>query len=35
SNGPRNISGNSVGDTAAYDPEAKGIVHYKGSRYFH
>ena len=28
------ISGNSVGDTAAYDPEAKGIVHYKGSRYF-
>jgi len=28
------ISGNSVGDTAAYDPEAKAIVHYKGSRYF-
>jgi len=28
------ISGNSVGDTAAYDPVAGGIVHYKGSRYF-
>ncbi|HEX9078682.1 MAG TPA: hypothetical protein VF795_03770, partial [Desulfuromonadaceae bacterium] len=28
------ISGNSVGDTAAYDPETGGIVHYKGSRYF-
>ncbi|MBP1740386.1 MAG: glycosyl hydrolase, glucoamylase, partial [Deltaproteobacteria bacterium] len=28
------ISGNSVGDTAAYDPEAKALVHYKGSRYF-
>ncbi len=29
-----NISGNSVGDTAAYDPETGGIVHYKGARYF-
>ncbi|MEW6594120.1 MAG: glycoside hydrolase family 15 protein [Thermodesulfobacteriota bacterium] len=29
-----NISGNSVGDTAAFDPETGGIVHYKGSRYF-
>jgi oligosaccharide amylase len=28
------ISGNSVGDTAAFDPETGGIVHYKGSRYF-
>lgn len=29
-----NISGNSVGDTAAFDPETGGLVHYKGSRYF-
>lgn len=29
-----NISGNSIGDTAAFDPETGGIVHYKGSRYF-
>lgn len=29
-----NISGNNVGDTAAYDPETGGIVHYKGARYF-
>ena len=29
-----NISGNSVGDTAAFDPETGGIVHYKGNRYF-
>lgn len=29
-----NISGNSVGDTADYDPESGGIVHYKGARYF-
>ncbi len=29
-----NISGNSIGDTAALDPETGGIVHYKGSRYF-
>ena len=29
-----NISGNRVGDTAAFDPETGGIVHYKGSRYF-
>jgi len=28
------ISGNSVGDTAAYDPESNGLVHYKGARYF-
>jgi oligosaccharide amylase len=28
------ISGNSVGDTAAFDPESGGIVHYKGARYF-
>ena len=28
------ISGNSVGDTATYDPQTGGIVHYKGSRYF-
>ena len=28
------ISGNSVGDTAAFDPESGGLVHYKGSRYF-
>jgi glucoamylase len=28
------ISGNSIGDTAAYDPKSGGIVHYKGSRYF-
>lgn len=29
-----NISGNSVGDTAVFDPETGGIVHYKGGRYF-
>ncbi len=29
-----NISGNDVGDTAAFDPKTGGIVHYKGSRYF-
>ncbi len=28
------ISGNSVGDTAAYDPKCRGIVHYKARRYF-
>ena len=28
------ISGNSVGDTAAFDPETGGLVHYKGARYF-
>ncbi len=28
------ISGNDVGDTAAFDPESEGIVHYKGARYF-
>ncbi len=27
------ISGNSVGDTAAFDPASGGIVHYKGPRY--
>ena len=29
-----NISGNDVGDTASFDPETGGIVHYKGARYF-
>jgi GH15 family glucan-1,4-alpha-glucosidase len=29
-----NISGNDVGDTAAFDPVSGGVVHYKGSRYF-
>ena len=29
-----NISGNDVGDTAAYDPACSAIVHYKGPRYF-
>jgi len=29
-----NIAGNDVGDTAAFDPESGGIVHYKGARYF-
>ncbi len=29
-----NISGNSIGDTAAFDPTSGGIVHYKGFRYF-
>jgi glucoamylase len=28
------ISGHSVGDTAAYDPPTGGLVHYKGARYF-
>ncbi len=28
------ISGNSVGDTAAFDPLTGGLVHYKGARYF-
>jgi GH15 family glucan-1,4-alpha-glucosidase len=28
------ISGNSIGDTAAYDPRSGGLVHYKGARYF-
>lgn len=28
------ISGNSVGDTAAFRPEVNGILHYKGARYF-
>ncbi len=28
------IYGNSVGDTAAFDPKSGGIVHYKASRYF-
>jgi len=28
------ISGNSVGDTAAFDPKTRGIIHYKGPRYF-
>ena len=29
-----NISGNNVGDTAAFDPTSGAVVHYKGSRYF-
>lgn len=29
-----NLSGNSIGDTAVFDPHAGGVVHYKGSRYF-
>ncbi len=29
-----NISGNDIGDTATFDPESGGIVHYKGGRYF-
>ncbi|MBI5015484.1 MAG: glycoside hydrolase family 15 protein [Deltaproteobacteria bacterium] len=28
------ISGNGVGDTAAFDPSTGGLVHYKGPRYF-
>jgi GH15 family glucan-1,4-alpha-glucosidase len=28
------ISGNSVGDTAAFDPHTGSLVHYKGARYF-
>ncbi len=28
------ISGNNVGDTAAFDPKTGGVVHYKGARYF-
>jgi glucoamylase len=28
------ISGNSIGDTAIFDPQSGGVVHYKGSRYF-
>lgn len=28
------INSNSIGDTAAYTPEAKGLLHYKGERYF-
>jgi GH15 family glucan-1,4-alpha-glucosidase len=28
------ISGNSIGDTAAFDPKTGGVVHYKGPRYF-
>jgi glucoamylase len=28
------ISGNNVGDTALFDPQTGGVVHYKGSRYF-
>jgi GH15 family glucan-1,4-alpha-glucosidase len=28
------ISGNSVGDTAAFDPDTGGVLHYKGARYF-
>ena len=29
-----NISGNAVGDTAAFDPQTGGVLHYKGPRYF-
>lgn len=28
------ILGNSIGDTAAYRPEARALLHYKGERYF-
>ena len=28
------IYGNHIGDTAAFDPKAGGVVHYKGERYF-
>ena len=28
------ISGNNVGDTAAFKPEVDGVLHYKGRRYF-
>ena len=28
------ISGNNVGDTAAFRPEVNGLLHYKGARYF-
>lgn len=29
-----NISGSDVGDTAQYVPELRGVMHYKGNRYF-
>ncbi len=29
-----NIYGNSIGDTAAFRPEARALLHYKGERYF-
>ncbi len=29
-----NIYGNSIGDTAAYDPQTEAVVHYKAARYF-
>ncbi len=29
-----NISGNSIGDTAVFDPDTRGVLHYKGNRYF-
>lgn len=28
-----NLYGNAIGDTAYYDPHARGLVHYKGKRY--
>ena len=28
------IAESDIGDTAAYDPENKTVVHYKGYRYF-
>lgn len=28
------ISGNSIGDTATFDPVTEAVVHYKGARYF-
>jgi len=31
---PFEISGNSVGDTAAFDPRSQGLIHYKGARWF-
>jgi glucoamylase len=29
-----NIYGNSLGDTAAFDPKTGAVIHYKGARYF-
>ena len=29
-----NLYGNAIGDTAMFDPDARGIIHYKAKRYF-
>jgi glucoamylase len=29
-----NLYGNPVGDTAMYDPDSRGVIHYKSKRYF-